>query len=775
MSVSLRTWHPGHDPNAGSRSGRRGLPWAIVFAAVVCLPGLGRAVPTEPDDDHHDVAHVTSLSAVMIAARPTVTIRGQLIAIDDSGAEAILEDATAGVRILGVTAAERADGAGDLAVGDVVEVQGGVETSRCHPAVRAARIERLGALPLPDPRDCDVAAFFEGVEACRLVAVTGIVERAWRADDRLMLELQAAGRLFTATLPAAAAAQVDGIGADPRGLVDAFVRVAGPAENLCTTREVILRPHVRVDRPEWLTILEPAMQHSFHDVAIPIHAIGGYRPARRPGHLIGTFGQVIHAVPGVSLRLQNGPHGIEVRFAADAEGSATSFSPGDRVEVTGFLDRMGTVDRVRNASARRISDGVPPPPIVVTPAAILAANGAPTAPTMIPAPGDYQGCLVRCSGLVIQSQPITGGGEVLIDSDGVIVPVVADTATFATVAETLPGSRVTVTAVALIDPHPSVREGTLADPPCGLRLLLRGADDFRTLSSPPWWNGTRLLMGLAVAGCVLAAAVAWAVVLRRQLLVQKQLLAAEMRSRRDAAVEFDATLRERNRLAANLHDTLQQTIAGIGFQLDACATSDDAPAESRSRHLAVARRMVHHASKELQGSVWTMRSLPLDGTPFEEALATLVTRVTEGYDVQLTVHAGGGLEELPEFVAGSVLLIVQEAVHNAVKHGRPSRIDIRVDDDPATDHVVVRVADDGSGFGPATAAGPRDGHFGIQGMRERAERLGGRLEITSRPGAGVVVTATVQRRDYDTDIDTRPALSPPRETRPGVSGGSGRA
>jgi signal transduction histidine kinase len=102
---------------------------------------------------------------------------------------------------------------------------------------------------------------------------------------------------------------------------------------------------------------------------------------------------------------------------------------------------------------------------------------------------------------------------------------------------------------------------------------------------------------------VLAAALVWGATLRRQLTAQTRLLAAEMRSRRDAALEFEATLRERNRLAANLHDTLQQTIGGIGFQLDACEAAGGSHGAESSRHFAVARRMVGHAATELQGSV----------------------------------------------------------------------------------------------------------------------------------------------------------------------------
>jgi signal transduction histidine kinase len=263
-----------------------------------------------------------------------------------------------------------------------------------------------------------------------------------------------------------------------------------------------------------------------------------------------------------------------------------------------------------------------------------------------------------------------------------------------------------------------------------------------------------LLAVLGIVGVVLVTALGWALTLRRQLVAQTRLLASEMRSRRDAALEFEATLRERNRLAANLHDTLQQTIGGIGFQLDACASAGDGKGFDVNRHLTVARRMVDHAATELQGSVWAMRSLPLDGKPFGEALRGLVSRVAEGHDVLLSVRTEGPFGDVPEFVSGTVLLLVQESLHNALKHGSPKTIEVTVTDDPSLGTLRAVVSDDGRGFVVRAAAGPHDGHFGIQGMRDRAEKLGGHLSVRSRPGGGTTVEAIVQRREYDADLDT---------------------
>jgi signal transduction histidine kinase len=730
----------------------------LLSILLVAIPCAGQSLFGA---DVRPIAEVQALSWAEIAARPAVTLQGRVISVwrADHGPEAIVEDTGGGIRVIGIDGAREAgaDGAAPLLEpGDEVEVTGTVEPGGFTPVVRAERIMVAGSRALPAPRRCDPEAFFGGSEDCRLVEVEGIVEQAWLDAGQLYLELRAAGRLFTALVPAEVLARFPEAAKDPPRLVDARLRVAGPASSECNQRNEIVRPRVRVERREWIEVVEPAREPEFKTLMLTADSIGRFRPAAGSGRRVRTFGQVIHTEPGKTLFLQNGHIGIRVGLGVGAPGNAERFAIGDNVEVVGFLDRSGAVVGIRNATVTRLAARTPPPtPLRVTPATILAANGADHDPAVIPAPGDYDGCLVTFSAHLLQSQPTTDGGVLLLRCDDAIVTAESDRGTFAAIADTAPQSVVLVTGVATVEREPPRR--SVATAPRHLRLILRSAEDFRVILAPPWWTPERLFTALGVTVAVLATALAWALTLRRQLAVQTRLLAAEMRSRRDAAIEFDATLRERNRLAANLHDTLQQTISGIGFQLDACELAGAGPVAESSRHLAVARRMVGHAAKELQGSVWAMRSLPLDGKPFAEALSALVSRVAEGHDVMLEVRAEGAFTDLPEFVSGSVLLLVQEAVHNALKHGSPRRIEVAVTDDPLAGTLRAMVADDGRGFVVGSEAGPREGHFGLQGMRERAERLGGTIVVQSRPGGGTTVEAVLERRDYDADLDMSPA------------------
>jgi signal transduction histidine kinase len=136
-------------------------------------------------------------------------------------------------------------------------------------------------------------------------------------------------------------------------------------------------------------------------------------------------------------------------------------------------------------------------------------------------------------------------------------------------------------------------------------------------------------------------------------------------------------------LAAQTHPAPALPV-GAPRRLDACEGSRGQDEEDAKVHFDVARRMVNHATSELHSSVWAMRSLPIRQQSFPEALRTLVARIGEGHAAETFVHTSGNLGEVPEFVAGNLLLIVQEAVYNALRHGRPATVHVTVSDEPAT-------------------------------------------------------------------------------------------
>ena len=191
----------------------------------------------------------------------------------------------------------------------------------------------------------------------------------------------------------------------------------------------------------------------------------------------------------------------------------------------------------------------------------------------------------------------------------------------------------------------------------------------------------------------------------------------------DAAVE-----RERRRIARDIHDSLAQDLAFIAARVR--ALERDPAASVRLDHLAIA------ATRALEHSRTTISTLtrPLD-EPLDAALARNATEVAarDGGHAKLRLQAG---VVVPPATRESLVMILREAVANAMRHGRAGSVDVSLSQQS---WLRLRVTDDGRGFDAAARAARPDAGFGLQSMEERAQALGGGLVVRSAPGAGTTI------------------------------------
>lgn len=211
---------------------------------------------------------------------------------------------------------------------------------------------------------------------------------------------------------------------------------------------------------------------------------------------------------------------------------------------------------------------------------------------------------------------------------------------------------------------------------------------------------------------------------------------------RQIRYRFSLVLDERARLAREIHDTLAQGFVGISSQLDAvamCLPDDKLPART---YLDLARRMARHSLTEARRSVMDLRAAALDGQGLATAIESGTRMWTAGSGVRVDVVVDDGTPcELPEEVEQHLLRITQEAVTNVLKHAGASRIWVKLHAEARK--LYLRIGDDGRGFEQADVFHSRGGHFGLIGMRERAERLGGELHLSSHLGEGTEVEVMV--------------------------------
>ena len=191
----------------------------------------------------------------------------------------------------------------------------------------------------------------------------------------------------------------------------------------------------------------------------------------------------------------------------------------------------------------------------------------------------------------------------------------------------------------------------------------------------------------------------------------------------NAAVEC-----ERRRIARDIHDSLAQDLAFIAARVR--VLERDPTASVRLDHLAIA------ATRALEHSRTTISTLtrPLD-EPLDAALARNATEVAERHGGHADLHLQPGVV-VPPATRESLVMILREAVANAMRHGRAGSVDVSLSQQS---WLRLRVTDDGRGFDAAARAAGSDAAFGLQSMEERAQALGGGLVVRSAPGAGTTI------------------------------------
>jgi len=202
---------------------------------------------------------------------------------------------------------------------------------------------------------------------------------------------------------------------------------------------------------------------------------------------------------------------------------------------------------------------------------------------------------------------------------------------------------------------------------------------------------------------------------------------------------YSAVLAERNRISRDIHDTLSQNLAGIALQLDAVHMQlPDVKSDLKER-LDEACNLTRYSLAEARRAIADLRSDTLECPELAVALPEIAGRIAS--PPQARVQVSGEPVKLSPAVERNLLRIFQEALANVVKHAHARCVDIELRYEARS--VKLRVHDDGHGFDPESLNPAGSGHYGLIGMRERVERIGGHLTLHSKPGEGTDVSVEV--------------------------------
>ena len=398
----------------------------------------------------------------------------------------------------------------------------------------------------------------------------------------------------------------------------------------------------------------------------------------------------------------------------------------DQVEATGFLE-FGSWNPILTDASLRISPQGPanlPEPKDITAKQALS--------------GHYDGMLVRFQAKVAEFHRTADRPALVLDSGGDVFEARLPDQQAAGPLESLERDTIVrVTGVCVNAGAPELtldlsRPETQGQKPDRFHLEIPDASALIVVRPPPWWTTPRLLVALGLALFLLAGAVGWVRALRRRVAEQTEVIRLQ--------THRESVLAERARIARDLHDSLEQELVGLQIQLDVAAIQPDMPGGA-VQAVETARSLLRHTRDEARLSIWDLRSATLEQDGLIAALRECTRALATPGGIDIQVGSEGDPRRLPGTLEAGLLRIGQEAVTNAVKHAKPRFIEAKLFFEP--EQVILEVEDDGNGFDTAHAATITSGHYGLMGMRERAEKLGARLSLTSRPGGGTRIYVAV--------------------------------
>jgi signal transduction histidine kinase len=200
---------------------------------------------------------------------------------------------------------------------------------------------------------------------------------------------------------------------------------------------------------------------------------------------------------------------------------------------------------------------------------------------------------------------------------------------------------------------------------------------------------------------------------------------------------------ERARLMRELHDSLLQGFAGVVYQLEAVDRQfDSAPAASKQR-LQRAIEQADSSLEEARRTMMSMRLPALENSTLPEALSAAAAQLTKEASISFSLEVKGRVQHLPYDHQANVYLIGREAITNSVNHARAGRIAATLT--YSSRELRLTVQDNGAGFDPEAGIA-KSGHWGMRGMRERAESIGGIFVLDAAPGRGTRIEVVVPRK-----------------------------
>jgi signal transduction histidine kinase len=581
--------------------------------------------------------------------------------------------------------------------GTRLRVRGVTSGSSFFPDIREAVVEVLGQGELPKPRR---------VTARELFAVTS--DSAWVEVEAKIVGVEAGGLAFTLVV------EIDGLTfkADVPEVEDAEERTAALMQRPILLKALVgstsnagrqmTNRHLLVPSFDLLTLLEPTSTRA--DIR-----------TKTIGTLLRSDNDIDEEIRVLGVVTQLGDGGL---YLKDETGStfvqvvdADHYPPGSEVEVVGYAALAAFLPNLRAAKVKKLGNTEIPEPLP-----FKAANGLRL---------DFHQERVTVTSEFLSLRE--GLGETVLHCRSGEIYFEAWLPGRARNALALsPGDELSLTGICEVTTTRPVPRIEWAD---GFRIHLPGPAAVTVVRNAPWWTPERMLIALAIALAILAAVFSWNWLLRRRVATQAETITQQ--------AEVGIVKDERQRIARELHDTLEQDLTGLSMQLGNLASIIRPQNEPAHQRLSLARKMLRHCRGEARASVTDLRILGLLERSLSDAMRETLPPAAGDADFEFLRE--GTDRRLRATTQNHLMRMAREAVFNAARHGKPGRITVTLRYE--SESVTLEIDDNGCGFD--ASAKPPTGHFGIIGMRERANKIHATLQVISTVDIGTTLRLTL--------------------------------
>ncbi|GAB5559667.1 MAG: hypothetical protein SynsKO_13140 [Synoicihabitans sp.] len=598
--------------------------------------------------------------------------------------------------------------------GVVLEIQGRTSAGGFAPVVLATTAKILGEAELPPPLVTTVSEVAAGGFDATWVELEAIVQSysplgggdgTEGRNPIWVLEIKQGDSGIQVRLEA---------DLDVSSLLDTRVRFRGICYSVHNPNRQFVRATMVVTGEEFIEVVSrpPSPEE------LPITSANellAFSQSGYSGHRVKVRGVVTHHEPGRALWIRDGERGLEVLTA-----QKTPAVPGEFVEILGFPEHGHYAPRLIDATFRLLEQREPPSPHVIELADDTIANEA----NLIQLEGELLDFQTSAEGYRL-SMGWRGGsfqGFLRRQQGRDVAPL-----------EFNRGARLRVSGISTRVPQawtPQIGTWEIEE----FQILLRSPEDITVLDPGPWLTEERGIYILSISAGLLLIVIIGVVISARRAIARRGV------DRKMAEAEFAAMLKERNRVARDIHDTLAQGLNAVSMQLELAKNTSGVDRNKSELHLNMAHKIVRGCIREARESIWNMRSHILDQTDLPGALEKVLNQLSTSRSIEPSVSIEGRRRRLAPQLENDLLRVGQEAIANALKHARATVLEVRILF--KTGGVVLTVTDDGCGFDPSVS--PSAGtHFGLKGIRERVEQMGGTIEFRSGNKGGTVVTVEV--------------------------------